>query len=531
MKIRSTFTVLFVFAFSLFIHAQNVGIGTTSPVSKLDVNGDLSLREGSAITVSAGSNTITLPSVKNSVYRLTGATGAFSITSISAGNDGSVLNLINATGQTMTLTNGSSILTNTGADLVAVSSATSVTLIYNATISQWVVTASQGFNTGIAGAAGPTGPTGAAGSTGSVGPAGPTGATGATGSGGSVGPAGPTGAAGAAGGAGAVGPAGPAGAAGGAGAVGPAGPAGAAGAAGAAGPSGAAGPTGTSLSGSGTVNILPKFVTNTTTLGNSAVTDNGTNVNISYLNNGVAPRPLITDESGNIITVAPSYFSAGSSINTASGSFTVPAGVYQIYVLIIGGGGGSDADANFADGGNGGEVMGIIDVTPGEVLPFVVGTGGAYIYSTNYSAGGNGSSISRGSTLLAAGGGGGGGNGNNAYSGYGGGVTFGTSINGAAATGASAAGGAGGNNYIGYLRTPVSYVGYSNINIIAEDYGYNSYASNPGGYTIDPAPYGYIAISPYSSFEAKLGTTASYGVGGISTTPTNGVAGVVAIFY
>jgi len=73
---------------------------------------DLALREGTAMTVAAGANTLTLPSAKNSVYRLTGASGAFSITSISGGNDGMLLTLINATGQVMTVTNGS-IQTNT----------------------------------------------------------------------------------------------------------------------------------------------------------------------------------------------------------------------------------------------------------------------------------------------------------------------------------------------------------------------------------------------------------------------------------
>ena len=69
-------------------YAQNVGVGNTSPNSKLDVSGDLALREGTGITVSSGNNIITLPSSKNSVYRLTGATGAFTINAISAGNDG-----------------------------------------------------------------------------------------------------------------------------------------------------------------------------------------------------------------------------------------------------------------------------------------------------------------------------------------------------------------------------------------------------------------------------------------------------------
>ena len=128
------------------VKAQNVGVGNTAPASKLDVSGDLALREGTAISVSAGANSISLPSAKNSVYRLTGAAGAFSISSISAGNDGMLLTLVNTTGQTMTVTNGS-IQTNTGADLVAGTSVSIVNLIYNATLGEWLVISGQGFNT------------------------------------------------------------------------------------------------------------------------------------------------------------------------------------------------------------------------------------------------------------------------------------------------------------------------------------------------------------------------------------------------
>ncbi|MFT4543055.1 MAG: hypothetical protein ACI835_005524, partial [Planctomycetota bacterium] len=113
--------------------------------------------------------------------------------------------------------------------------------------------------TGADGAAGPAGPTGAAGAAGNDGAAGATGAdgaagpagaagndgaAGATGADGAAGPAGPTGAAGAAGNDGAAGAAGPAGPTGAAGAAGNDGTDGAAGAAGPAGPTGAAGAAG-----------------------------------------------------------------------------------------------------------------------------------------------------------------------------------------------------------------------------------------------------------------------------------------------
>ncbi len=137
-----------------------------------------------------------------------------------------------------------------------------------------------GGATGPSGAPGVTGPTGPAGTpglngnTGSQGTTGAPGSTGPTGSGGgATGPTGPTGVTGAGGGA--TGPTGPTGSAG---VPGPPGTPGAAGATGA----GVAGPTGPTGPGSvsGTLNYVSKFTPNGTTLGNSQIFDNGTNVGI-----------------------------------------------------------------------------------------------------------------------------------------------------------------------------------------------------------------------------------------------------------
>lgn len=123
--------------------AQNVGVGTNSPSSKLDISGDLSLRDGGLITVSSG--TITLGTTKNSVYRISSST-AYSVTTISGGNDGMILTLINTGTGIMTVTNGTgNILTNIGANLVGGSAVTSVTLLYNASLTKWIVTAAEGF--------------------------------------------------------------------------------------------------------------------------------------------------------------------------------------------------------------------------------------------------------------------------------------------------------------------------------------------------------------------------------------------------
>ena len=268
---------------SVFItvaYAQNVGIGNSNPQAKLDVSGDLALREGTPITVSTGSNTITLPGTNNSIYRLTGATGYFTISGITAGNDGALLTLINTTGQIMDIANSSSVLTNTGADIIAAGPVSAVTLIYNATLAQWVVTSSQGFATGSVGptgptgasGTGPTGPTGTAGSNGATGAAGP---TGAAGSNGATGAAGPTGAAGSNGATGAAGPTGAAGSNGATGAAGPTGAAGSNGAAGAAGPTGAAGSNGAAGAAGATGPTGPTGVVGTLGQSSTLITETG----------------------------------------------------------------------------------------------------------------------------------------------------------------------------------------------------------------------------------------------------------------
>jgi hypothetical protein len=160
---------------------------------------------------------------------------------------------------------------------------------------------------GPTGAPGPTGANGATGAQGPTGPQGPTGANGATGAQGPTGPQGPTGANGATGAQGPTGPQGPTGANGATGAQGPTGPQGPTGANGATGPTGAngangatgptgangangaTGPTGltgaTGPTGPGTIcgtaltNYVVKF-TSPTSMCNSNIFDNGTNIGV-----------------------------------------------------------------------------------------------------------------------------------------------------------------------------------------------------------------------------------------------------------
>lgn len=82
----------------------------------------------------------------------------------------------------------------------------------------------------------------------------------------------------------------------------------------------------------------------------------------------------------------------GLQIFSASGNFTVPAGVTSLTVIAAGGGGASGASAtnpgtgqtySGGAGGAGGLVIAQINVTPGQVMPVVVGTNGALAARTS----------------------------------------------------------------------------------------------------------------------------------------------------
>ena len=94
-----------------------------------------------------------------------------------------------------------------------------------------------------------------------------------------------------------------------------------------------------------------------------------------------------------------------------STSFTVPAGVTTVNVMVVagGGGGGGSTDRTAGGGGGGGLICTTLAVTPGQVIPISVGAGGAAGPKT---AGASAGSLGGNSTfgaLTALGGGGGGG--------------------------------------------------------------------------------------------------------------------------
>ena len=251
-------TLLSIFCLLILgVSAQNVGVGTATPGTKLDVNGAITLREGSLL-ISTGATSGIIPDGYSQVLVTGNPGGAFTLTGpTTPTNAGQKLVIYNNTTSGYTGTFHGT----------AIQSGTAIEFIYSA--GNWVATASGGGGatgpTGTAGTNGTNGATGATGSQGAQGIAGPTGAagtngtngaTGATGSQGIQGIAGPTGATGTNGTNGATGSQGAQGVQGNVGATGAtgsqgiqgiqgnAGPTGATGSQGAQGTAGAAGPTG-----------------------------------------------------------------------------------------------------------------------------------------------------------------------------------------------------------------------------------------------------------------------------------------------
>ena len=184
------------------------------------------------------------------------------------------------------------------------------------------------------GATGATGPTGAKGSTGANGPTGTNGATGPTGANGAtgntgVGSTGPTGSGG-----GATGATGPTGAIGSTGANGPTGTNGVTGATG---PTGAKGATGTNgntgptgaANASGTLDYVARFTPNGTSLGNSIMYDNGTQVGV-----GIVPAYSTTKLEVNGTIYGYTDIVAVQHHSTGNGSASAPG-----YAFNLGGGG------------------------------------------------------------------------------------------------------------------------------------------------------------------------------------------------
>jgi hypothetical protein len=126
------------------------------------------------------------------------------------------------------------------------------------------------------------------------------------------------------------------------------------------------------------------------------------------------------------LNAAPTQSKAAFTATGAAQTWTVPAGVFQVYAKVWGAaGGGSNAEGRQFPGGPGGYSGGAVSVSPGEVLTVIVGTGGPIGQSGatawpnggrggirgSYNVGGGGgrAALQRadGTELIVAGGGGG----------------------------------------------------------------------------------------------------------------------------
>jgi hypothetical protein len=221
-------------------------------------------------------------------------------------------------------------------------------------------------------------------------------------------------------------------------------------------------------------------------------------------------------------------------------SWTAPAGVTSITLVMRGGAGGG---ANLASGGNGGLVSGTLAVTPGVTYTIVsagggvaggtgLGTGGTggggnggSFGSSKASGGGGGSYFSNGATLLvAAGGGGGVGWNNSSTAGAGGGTTGANGTGNPGFGGTQSAGGAGNPNVAGDGAGSALQGGNGNAS--------NSSGGGGGGGGYFGGGAG-IGAGGGSSFVANLTGTVVNTQGGASNTggSGNGGNGSVSITY
>lgn len=143
--------LLFLFTFG-FTFSQ-IGINTTSPSTTLDVNGALSLREGSELEMKPGKNDdIILAPNAFSRHRIVGPTSAFSITGIApvTAADGQIITLINTSTAPMTFEHNSSSLSNNRIFCPGERNVTlhdqygSATLQYNQNLMRWMIVSTSG---------------------------------------------------------------------------------------------------------------------------------------------------------------------------------------------------------------------------------------------------------------------------------------------------------------------------------------------------------------------------------------------------
>ncbi len=146
---RKIFAILgIVFCTNLQVAAQNVGIGTTTPQTKLDINGDIALRSADLTISTTYTYALDVNTVKQSNYKLKQPIlpiGNFVLAGIAAGVEGRLITLTNRTSSSMEIYNedvnataANRIQTGTG-NTVAIYPNGNVTLQYDATDQRWSI--------------------------------------------------------------------------------------------------------------------------------------------------------------------------------------------------------------------------------------------------------------------------------------------------------------------------------------------------------------------------------------------------------
>ena len=125
-----------------------MGMGTTSPNTTLDISGDLAIREYNyATAIPSTFNNANFDGANNQIgfVRLSSASSPFSITGIVGGVNGKMMSIYNATGQSMTIVNQSAsstaanrFITGTSANIPLPAGGTA-NLLYSSQDSRWVV--------------------------------------------------------------------------------------------------------------------------------------------------------------------------------------------------------------------------------------------------------------------------------------------------------------------------------------------------------------------------------------------------------
>lgn len=143
MNLISKFSLCVFIFFSGFYVSAQVGINTDSPVTMLDVNGNLSLN-ASSFALSNGNNN--LSGGDHTVFNISGPSGNFNINTIEplTDADGQLITLVNTTNHIMTLVNNDGVGVNSifcpnGSNLVLEGIYSTVILQYNKTLQRWVI--------------------------------------------------------------------------------------------------------------------------------------------------------------------------------------------------------------------------------------------------------------------------------------------------------------------------------------------------------------------------------------------------------